>query len=170
MSEFSADQRIKFQRELVAEHIRAENDGEWAAVYDTFVDSADAFYDVIPLSTTFHGRDGVQGFYEFVQSAFPDVHFLVTAEYDVPGCSIRECTATGTHQGEYCGVEPSGRHATGELAVFYLFDNEDPGKLVAERVYFDNETFLRQLRGEADAPTGVGLAGRNRSTATPPAG
>jgi predicted ester cyclase len=170
MSEFSADERIKLQRQCVDEHIGSENEGKWAAVYDTFVDSANAFYDVIPLSTTFHGRDGVRGFYEFVQSAFPDLHFLVTGEYDVPGCSVRECTATGTHRGEYCGVAPSGRQMAVELAVLFLFEDEDPAKLVAERVYFDNETLLRQLRGEADAPVGVGLAGRDRSNASPNAG
>jgi hypothetical protein len=34
-------------------------------------------------------------------------------------------------------------------------------KLVAERIYFDNEILLRQMRGEADAPTGLGLATRS---------
>jgi len=29
--------------------------------------------------------------------------------------------------------------------------------------YFDNEILLRQMRGEADAPTGLGLATRSAS-------
>jgi hypothetical protein len=112
-------------------------------------------------SPTFHGRDGVKGFYEYLASAFPDIHFDVTAEYDLPGCSIREITAAGTQQGEYCGLAPTDRRCTVEVAVFFLFDDEDPGRLVAERVYFDNETLLGQLRGEAAAPAGVGLAARD---------
>ena len=40
---------------------------------------------------------------------------------------------------------------------------EEAGKLVAERIYFDNEILLRQMRGEADAPTGLGLATRSAS-------
>jgi predicted ester cyclase len=170
MSELSADDRIKLQRQCVEEHIGSENEGNWPAVYDTFVDSGHAFYDVMPLSTTFFGRDGVQGFYEYLQSALPDIHFDVTAEYDVPGCSIREITAAGTHGGEYCGLAPTNRHGTVEIVVFFLFDDGDPGRLVAERVYFDNETLLRQLRGEPDAPTGVGLAGRAGAAPAPPAG
>ena len=46
-----------------------------------------------------------------------------------------------------------------ELAAFYLFGTgENVDKLVAERVYFDNEILLRQMRGEADVQTGIGLA------------
>jgi steroid delta-isomerase-like uncharacterized protein len=168
MSGLSADERIKLQRQCVDEHIGSENEGNWAAVYDTFSDSAHTFYDLIPLCTTFQGRNGVKEWYQSLQSALPDIHFVVTAEYDVPGCSIREITATGTQQGEYCGLPPTGRQGSVELAVFYLFEDEDPGRLVAERVYYDNETMLRQLRGEADAPTGVGLAGRGRATSPPP--
>lgn len=170
MNGLSTDDRLKLQRQCVDQHIGSENEGNWPAVYDTFVDSPHAFYDMIPVSTTFQGLDGVKGFYEYLQSAFPDIHFDVTADYDVPGCSIRECTATGTHEGEYCGLAPTGRRATVELVVLFLFEDENPGKLVAERVYFDNETLLGQLRGEADAPTGVGLAGRARPAASAPAG
>ncbi len=153
MSGLSTDDRIKLQRQCVDEHIGSENEGNWAAVYDTFVDSPAAIFDMIPMSTTFHGREGVQGFYEYLQSALPDIHFDVTAEYDVPGCSIREVRATATHRGEYCGLAATGRQATVDLVVLFLFEEENPGKLVAERVYFDNETILRQLRGEANGAT-----------------
>ena len=46
-----------------------------------------------------------------------------------------------------------------EIAGFFLFGSaENAGKIMCERVYFDNEILLRQMRGEADAPTGIGLA------------
>jgi len=68
-------------------------------------------------------------------------------------------TVIGTHKGEYCGVPASGRRCSIEIAAFYLFgEGEEAGKLLAERIYFDNEVLLRQMRGEADAPTGLGLA------------
>jgi hypothetical protein len=45
------------------------------------------------------------------------------------------------------------------MSVFYLFGtDEDADKLIAERIYFDNELVLRQMRGDADVPTSIGLA------------
>jgi len=38
-----------------------------------------------------------------------------------------------------------------QLAGFFLFGTgQQAGKLLAERIYFDNETIMRQLRGEMD--------------------
>ena len=38
-----------------------------------------------------------------------------------------------------------------QLAGFFLFGTgQQTGKLLAERIYFDNETIMRQLRGEMD--------------------
>lgn len=149
---------ITRQRATVEEHLRTENAGDWPAVYDTFIQSEAVYYDVVPLSAKFRGMAGVKDFYEMLVAAIPDLHITVSAEYDVPGCSIREVTITGTHQGEYCGAPASGNPICFELVAFYLFDmDDDSGKLLAERIYFDNETLLRQMRGEANAPTGVGL-------------
>jgi hypothetical protein len=39
-----------------------------------------------------------------------------------------------------------------QLAGFFLFGTGlQAGKLLAERIYFDNDTVLRQMRGEMDA-------------------
>jgi steroid delta-isomerase-like uncharacterized protein len=150
---------IQLQRATVEEHIRAENAKDWTAVYNTFVQNSDAFYDVAPLSTRFKGISGVRDFYQIINAAVPDFQILVTGEYDIEGCSIREVTITGTHQGEYCGVPAKGKPVRIELAAFYLFGRgEAAGKLMAERIYFDNELMLRQMRGEVDAPIGIGLA------------
>ena len=140
---------IKLQRDTVARHIRGENAHDWSAVYDTFVQDDRAFYDVVPLNARFSGFVGVQDFYQVIDAAFPDFQITVWAEYDVPGCSIREVTISGTHRGEYSGIAATGRPARFQLAGFFLFGTgEHAGKLLAERIYFDNETLLRQLRGE----------------------
>ena len=150
---------IAHQRNTVSEHLRAENAGEWSAVYDTFIQTDGAYYDVVPLSTKFKGLAGVRNFYEAIVTAIPDLYITVSGEYDVPGCSIREVTIIGTHQGEYCGIPASGNSVRFELAAFYIFDTENhTDKLLAERIYFDNETLLRQMRGEDNAPSGIGLA------------
>jgi predicted ester cyclase len=159
----SAEELIQIQRACIVQHMQGENDHDWTMVYDTFIQDHTSYYDVVPLSNKFDGFGGVQEFYQIFEAAVPNFFITVTNEYDTPGCSIREVTITGTHQGEYCGVQPTGKPISFELAAFYIFGTgENIGKLIAERIYFDNETVLRQMRGEADAPIGVGLAERMR--------
>lgn len=154
----STEDRIAAQRRTIAEHIESENAHDWARVYGTFVQDTHAFYDVVPLSTRYDGFAGVQDFYQILEGAIPDFRVAVNAEYDTLGASVREVTITGTHLGEYCGVLPEGRPVSFELAAFYLFRTDQPDKLLAERIYFDNETLLRQMRGEENAAAGIGLA------------
>jgi hypothetical protein len=90
---------VERQREIVARHIRGENEHDWAAVYDTFVQDDRAHYDVVPLSAVFKGIEGVRGFYQTIAAALPDLRIEVKSEYDVAGCSIREVVITGTHLG-----------------------------------------------------------------------
>lgn len=152
-------ERIAIQRATIDEHMAAENAHDWEAVYDTFLKDERSSYDVVPFSARYEGFSGVQDFYQAFESAFPDFKLANTHEYDVPGTSIREVTVTATHQGEFAGVPASGNSVTFELAAFYLFgsSDEEAGKLVVERVYFDTDTVVRQLRGE-EGGTGVGLA------------
>ena len=137
---------IERQRRIVAEHIRGENDKDWAAVYNTFVQDERAFYDVVPLGACFKGIAGVRAFYESVAAAVPDLHIEVTAEYDIPGCSIVEGVLSGTHRGEFAGIPPKGNRVRVPIAAIYLFDR-DSGKLIAERLYYDQGTVAEQMLG-----------------------
>jgi len=150
---------IQLQRATVDEHIRTENEKDWEGVYNTFIQSEDAYYDVVPLAARFQGISGVKDFYQTITASFPDFQVTVTGEYDTPGCSIREVTIKGTHLGDYLGMPASGNPVEFELAAFYLFGSgENAGKLVCERIYFDNAILMRQIRGESDAPNRIGLA------------
>jgi steroid delta-isomerase-like uncharacterized protein len=136
---------VQHQREVVDRHIRGENEHDWTAVYDTFVQDERAHYDVIPLSTSFKGIDGVRGFYQMIAAALPDLRVEVVSEYDVPGCSIREVVISGTHQGEFAGVKPLGNRIRIEIAAFYTFD-ANSGKLISERIYYDQATVVQQMQ------------------------
>ena len=155
---------IKLQRATIDEHIRAESAKDWEAVYNTFIQSEEPYFDVMPLATRFNGIAGVKDFYQTITASFPDFQITVASEYDTPGCSIREVLINGTHLGEYGGVPASGNRVAFELAAFFLFGSgENAGKIVCERVYFDNEILMRQIRGEADAATVISLAGISRA-------
>ena len=142
------DEIIKRQRAIVDEHIRHENAHNWAGVYDTFVKHEHAYCDVVPFNTRFAGYTGVQDFYASAQIAFPDFKIQVLAEYDAPGCSVREVFIAGKHEGDWAGIAATGKFVRFPLAGFFLFED---GKLLAERIYFDNETIVRQMKGELDA-------------------
>jgi steroid delta-isomerase-like uncharacterized protein len=142
--------KIARQRQIVAEHIRGENEKDWEAVYDTFIQDDRAHYDVVPLGAVFRGIDGVRGFYQSIAAAIPDLHIEVTSEYDFPGCTVLEVVITGTHQGEFLGVEARGNPVRLEMAAFYTFDSSSE-KLVSERVYFDQVTLAQQMQRTATA-------------------
>lgn len=115
------------------------------AVYDTFVQDDRAHYDVMPLSASFKGIEGVRGFYQAIATALPDLHIEVVSEYDVPGCSIQEVVITGTHQGEFAGLKPLGNPVRIEMAAFYEFDASS-GKIISERIYYDQASAVEQMR------------------------
>jgi steroid delta-isomerase-like uncharacterized protein len=137
---------IERQREIVARHIRGENEHDWEAVYDTFVQDDRAHYDVVPLGAVFKGIEGVRGFYQAIAAALPDLRIEVRSEYDVPGCSIREVVISGTHKGEFAGVKPVGNTVRIEMAAFYTFDAASE-KLIAEKIYYDQASSLQQMQG-----------------------
>jgi hypothetical protein len=141
-------EQIEVQRRIIDKHIRVENAYQWDAVYDTMRRDEHAFYDAVPLSTHFPRFTGVQHFYGMFEKSIPDFYIHVTASYDTPGTSVLEYTITGTHLGEYCGVAPQGNSISIEMACLFIFRKGDPFKIIAEQLYFDNETLLRQMRGE----------------------
>jgi len=107
-------------------------------VYRTFTPhDQDAYYDAVPFQTRFRKMKGVVDFYEAFTRGFPDFQITVHTEQDVPGVSIREAQITGTHKGEYCGIQATGRRVSIALMGFFLFDRTT-GHLNAERIYFDN--------------------------------
>ncbi len=164
------DELIRIQRSTVDEHIRAENAHNWPVVFGTFVQDDSAFYDVVPLHTHFAGITGVKDFYQAAEAAFPDFRIDVWGEFDAPGCSIREVTVSGTHKGDWCGVAGSGRPVKFHLAGLFLFGKgENSGKLIAERVYFDNETVMLQIKGELEAPSIPDFGRRERYSVEAPA-
>jgi steroid delta-isomerase-like uncharacterized protein len=141
------DKIVENQREIVAKHIRGENEHDWPAVYDTFVQDDRAHYEVVPLGTVFNGIAGVRGFYQSIAAALPDLQIEVLSEYDVPGCSIREVVITGTHKGEFAGVKPLGNMIRIDMAAFYTFDAAS-GKLISEKIYYDQASVVEQMQGK----------------------
>jgi steroid delta-isomerase-like uncharacterized protein len=139
------DERIERQKAFVAEHFALENAHNWAAVVESFTAPNPAF-ELVPAAARFAEKAGIAGAYNILATALPDVQLEVLRAFDLPGCSVREIVATGTHRGDFFGLAGSGRRVRIEMACFFEFDFE--GRLATERVYFDNARVFAQMRGE----------------------
>ena len=148
VSTMTTDTLIEHQRRTISEHIRHEQAKHWPEVYGTFTPiEEDAYYDVVPFQMRFPKTKGIVDFYETFAKAFPDFQITVHTQSDLPGVSIREVQIDATHGGDYCGLQATGRPVSIQLIGLFLFD-KTTGHLNAERIYFDNNTILAQIRGE----------------------
>ena len=51
------------------------------------------------------------------------------------------------------------------IGLFLFGKGENSGKLVAERIYFDNETVMQQINGKLEAASIPDFVGRDQSVA-----
>lgn len=118
----------------------AANGGK-LAVIDELCDPEVRYY-IVGSTEPLCGFDGVKGVVSGFRAAFPDLHVTieeVIAEGDTVAARV---TARGTNSGEQLGAAPSGRRA--EWTVNHYSHFKD-GKMVEDRVNFDQLGFLQQL-------------------------
>ena len=79
----------------------------------------------IPLAP---GQDpGPEGFKPVLASfiaAFPDINIIVHDMMQEPGKAAVRAEITGTHQGEFLGIAPTGRRISVRLHEFHLLNGE----------------------------------------------
>jgi steroid delta-isomerase-like uncharacterized protein len=92
------------------------------------------------------GRDGLEEWMREVTSGFPDFRTDVLNVLSSDDLVMCEVTVSGTHEGEFDGVPPTGREV--EIRAMEKFDVAD-GTVREHRVYFDQQEMLEQL-GLAD--------------------
>ena len=92
------------------------------------------------------GRDGLEEWMREVTSGFPDFRTDVLDVLSSDDLVMCEITVSGTHEGEFDGVPPTGREV--EIRAMEKFDVAD-GTVREHRVYFDQQEMLEQL-GLAD--------------------
>jgi len=108
--------------------------------------------DVVAKSITFyspalpegelHGREAFEAYLREVRSAFPDWHVVADDMLAGDGIVMKEWTVTGTHNGEYKGVPPTGREIKFKgMAKDVITD----GKVQQHRLYYDPQEVPEQL-------------------------
>jgi steroid delta-isomerase-like uncharacterized protein len=87
-------------------------------------------------------RESLKAFARAHRNAFPDWHSTLEAMVGEGETVAERWTGTGTHQGEFQGIAPTGRHVQVPGVVFYRIAS---GKITEFRGLFDGLAMMRQL-------------------------
>jgi steroid delta-isomerase-like uncharacterized protein len=128
------------REQLVREHMESENAHEFDVTLATFADHPR--YEIVATGEVYDGAAEVDRYYQETRAAFPDQRNELIALHHADDAVIAEFWLRGTHNGEFRGVQPSGKSFECRMAAFFLFEDD---RLVCERVYFDALTILTQL-------------------------
>ena len=130
---------------------------DWDATLATF---PHPHYELIAPMTVHDGDGEVRDYYADTRVAFPDQdHELIALRHSVDAVIV-EFWLLGTQRGPLGAIPPTGgRHRT-RMTAYFVFDEQE--NLVAERIYFDQLTILRQLIAGLNlrSPKGLVTLGR----------
>lgn len=133
--------RLQARLDLVAEHIRFENEHHLEGILSTF--GPEAQYDDEPWNDHRTGRDGVQSYYQELLAAAPNLKIEVQRRYAAEEAVVVEVVISGVQTGAWRGLPATGRAFSFPLCGIYTFDAED--RLKGERIYYDRAAVLKQL-------------------------
>jgi steroid delta-isomerase-like uncharacterized protein len=134
------DADLRTRREaLVREHAESENRHEFDVALATFDHPR---YEIVPTGEVIDGPEAVAAYYRETREAFPDQRNSVIALHHADDAVLMEFDLTGTHLGDFRGLPATGRPFRSRMLAVFLFEED---RLVCERVYFDQNTILRQL-------------------------
>jgi steroid delta-isomerase-like uncharacterized protein len=135
----SAEENVRVLRKL----IQAFNDRELAVV-STLVTSGFVRHDLAAAFMEVKGRGEVDDFLQEVLKAMPDLQATIEDIFATEERGAMRLTVSGTHQGEFQGIPPTGKKVT--FSSFNLYRFED-GKLAEFWQLIDVANFLRQIGG-----------------------
>lgn len=121
-------------RRLWIKHSIAEDKRDLEGLISTL--SEDCVYEIMPTGQRWEGHDGARAFYTTFLGAFPDVHFDLAEIVIGPQGVIEVANMTGTHQGEWAGIAPTGRRVELQIIIHFPWDPA-AGKFAGEQIWFD---------------------------------
>jgi steroid delta-isomerase-like uncharacterized protein len=139
----AVDAELRARREaVIREHVAAENRHDPAGTVATF--HGQARYDVPALGplALVDGAEAVHAFLAGMFVSFPDFHAETGPLHHADDVVFLEARITGTHQGDFAGIPPSGRCMDIRIACLFEFEGN---RLTCEKVYMDMATVLQQL-------------------------
>ncbi|HET9876703.1 MAG TPA: ester cyclase [Mycobacterium sp.] len=131
---------LQVRQQLVLDHFRDEVAQDWDATLSTF---PHPHYELVPTMTVHDGDAQVRNYYHETRVAFPDQHHEIVELRHSHDAVIVEFWLKGTHLGPLGKIPPTGGRFRVRMTAFFQFDENE--NLIAERIYFDTLTMLKQL-------------------------
>ena len=123
---------------IVNEHVEAENRHDVRATIATFHEHAR--YEV--NGETSDGETAVRDLLQDLMDGFPDFQVEIGRLHHADDAVIGEGRITGTHNGPFAGVPPTGRPVDYPAVAIFEFEDD---RLLCEKVFFDSATILVQI-------------------------
>ena len=97
----------------------------------------------VAVGTAARGRNAIREAMQAFFIGFPDCHLQVSDLFSTQDRMCVQCIMTGTHEGEFLSIPPTGRRIECELCLVFRFGAD--GLVDEEVIYQDSATMLRQL-------------------------
>ncbi len=125
------------REEIVRQHADAENRHDVEATIATFDHPR---YEVNGQPSD--GEAAVRELLQALMNGFPDLHAEIKSIRHADDAVFGETLITGTHDGEWAGIAPTGRRVEVPVAAIFEFDED---RLLCEKVYMDFAAVLTQI-------------------------
>ncbi len=122
---------------IVNQHAAAENRHDVEATIATF---AQPRYEVNGVPSD--GEEAVRELLRGLMGGLPDLRAELGKLRHADDAVFGEGLITGTHNGEWAGIPPTGRHIRIPILAIFEFDGD---RLLCEKVYFDMANVLTQM-------------------------
>lgn len=126
-------------KELVRRFYQAVDAGDTTVVADLF---APEWQNIDPSLPPMRGLDGARMLVGMFRASFPDFSSRITLSAAEDDRVAVHAVHTGTHQGAFLGVAPTGKPVS--VTATGIFTCKD-GRLIENRVVFDAFGLLQQL-------------------------
>jgi steroid delta-isomerase-like uncharacterized protein len=134
-------QAISDAEQRVNDWVEVWNTGAYERLPDVLAEEA-TVHDPGAPGGVLEGCDAFEAHLRELRRGFPDLTIDVDGMLSEEGVVMVHWTATGTHEGEFDGIPPTGREVDFEGMSYTTVRN---GHVVEDRVYHDFHEFLRQL-------------------------
>ena len=132
-------------RALWKRHSIAEDERDLAGLMSTLTE--DCVSELVQTGDRWEGHEGATRFYVELLGAFPDIHFDLTDIVIGPQGVFEMADVSGTHEGPWRGVSPSGDRVEFRVVIHFPWDPR-ARLFTGEKVWFHaDDELLATLRG-----------------------
>lgn len=130
-------------REVIIEHVEAENARDSDRVLATYGRENPVFEDVAAGLRYEGGEAIVSDNYRHLWDGFPGLRREILRWTFGDDAVVIELRLSGRHEGSFRGVEATGRDLDFRIIAHFQFDEE--GRIAQETAYYDRLTFMKAI-------------------------